>query len=74
METRIFVRRELLFLFLEIGIDDIVILSVCARISALGTRLLALLRQNPFPTSAWQMPPSRYEQALARGLSGKKPR
>ena len=41
---------------------------------ALGTRLLALLRQNPFPTSAWQMPPSRYEQALARGLSGKKPR
>ena len=41
---------------------------------ALGTRLLALLRQNPFPASAWQMPPSRYEQALARGLSGKKPR
>lgn len=41
---------------------------------ALGTRLLALLRQNPFPASAWQMPLSRYEQALARGLSGKKPR
>ena len=40
---------------------------------ALGTRLLALLRQNPFPASAWQMPLSRYEQALARGLSGKKP-
>ena len=41
---------------------------------ALGARLLALLRQNPFPASAWQMPLSRYEQALARGLSGKKPR
>ena len=37
-------RRELLFLFLEVGIDDIVILSVCARISALGTRLLLIHR------------------------------
>ena len=40
---------------------------------ALGARLLALLRQNPLPPSAWQMPLPRYEQALARGLSGKKP-
>ena len=37
-------RRELLFLFLEIGVDDIVILSACARISTRSTRLLLIHR------------------------------